>query len=462
MTPPNILYIHSHDTGRYVSPYGYALDTPHLQQLAEEGVLFRQAFCAAPTCSPSRAALLTGSSPHVNGMVGLAHRGSCLLDYSQHLAHVLAANGYRTALSGTQHEASWDNCGVLGYHDLLDDIPMSDCDDPQLAIAQRASNYLAQHNEQPFFLSCGFIATHRMHGGGFQHHDVIAGDSRYCRPPAPLPDTPATRRDFADFSVAATRLDKYMGIVFDALEANGLVDNTLVICTTDHGIAFPFMKCNLTDHGTGVMLILRGPGGYTGGTVVDAMVSHLDIVPTICELTAIAPPRWLEGVALTPLVDGSAATIHEELFSEVNYHAAAEPMRAVRTARYKYIRRFHVEDTSILANCDDGFSKDELLSNGSWRERRQPADYLFDLLYDPNEAANLVDDPFYATQLTDMQQRLSGWMQRTHDPLLSGSVPIWPELTMNRTDDTTPEGPQYPAASLITPTPLIYESDKLT
>ena len=83
---PNILYIHSHDTGRYVQPYGHAIPTPHIQRLAEEGVLFRKAFCAAPTCSPSRASLLTGQHAHNSGMLGLAHRGFKLNDYKQHLA----------------------------------------------------------------------------------------------------------------------------------------------------------------------------------------------------------------------------------------------------------------------------------------------------------------------------------------------------------------------------------------
>src|SRR5947207_3061874 len=81
---PNILYLHSHDTGRYIQPYGYAVPTPNLQKLASEGFLFRRAFDAAPTCSPSRAALLTGHCPHENGMLGLAHRGFSLNDYNQH------------------------------------------------------------------------------------------------------------------------------------------------------------------------------------------------------------------------------------------------------------------------------------------------------------------------------------------------------------------------------------------
>jgi arylsulfatase A-like enzyme len=87
MPHPNILYLHSHDTGRYVQPYGYAIPTPNIQQLADEGVVFRQAFCAASTCSASRACLLTGQYAHANGMLGLARRGWSLNDY-RHLLPV--------------------------------------------------------------------------------------------------------------------------------------------------------------------------------------------------------------------------------------------------------------------------------------------------------------------------------------------------------------------------------------
>ena len=102
---PNILYIHSHDTGRYVQPYGYAIPTPHIQQLAEEGVLFRKAFCAAPTCSPSRASLLSGQHAHNSGMLGLAHRGFSLHNPQQHILYTLRKEGYRCALIGEEHLA---------------------------------------------------------------------------------------------------------------------------------------------------------------------------------------------------------------------------------------------------------------------------------------------------------------------------------------------------------------------
>src|SRR5438128_29326 len=90
---PNILYLHSHDSGRYLQPYGHAVPTPSLKKLAAEGVLFRRAFSAAPTCSPSRAALLTGQYAHQSGMLGLAHRGFSLNDYRKHMWCTLRHGG---------------------------------------------------------------------------------------------------------------------------------------------------------------------------------------------------------------------------------------------------------------------------------------------------------------------------------------------------------------------------------
>src|SRR3954454_10871451 len=116
--PPNILYIHSHDTGRYVQPYGFQVPTPNIQMLADQGVLFREAFCAAPTCSGSRASLLTGQYCHNNGMMGLAHRGWSLNDYGKHWVHTLREAGYRSVLIGEQHIS--EDPAVIGYDDVIE------------------------------------------------------------------------------------------------------------------------------------------------------------------------------------------------------------------------------------------------------------------------------------------------------------------------------------------------------
>jgi arylsulfatase A-like enzyme len=353
MPRPNILYLHSHDTGRYIQPYGHAVATPRLQRLAEQGVLFRQAFCAAPTCSPSRAALLTGQAPHSCGMLGLAHRGFALNDYRQHIIHTLRAAGYYAALFGMQHIVR--DPATIGY----DQFWVESSHVP--AIVPQVVEFLTRRPPQPFFLSVGFFETHRE----FPEPDEIP---HYCAPPRALPDTPQTRYDMAAFNASARILDRGVGAVLDALDAAGLADTTLVLATNDHGIAFPGMKCTLTDHGTGVALIIRGPGGFSGGQVYDALVSQIDLFPTICELLEIEPPSWLQGRSIMPLVRGEARELHEAIFSEVTYHAAYEPQRAVRTLQWKYIRRFDDRATPVLPNVDDSPSKDLWLAHGC-RER---------------------------------------------------------------------------------------------
>jgi N-sulfoglucosamine sulfohydrolase len=248
----------------------------------------------------------------------------------------------------------------------------------------------------------------------------------------------------AAFHASARVLDDGVGMVLDALESAGLAQNTLVISTTDHGVSFPGMKCNLTVHGTSVYLILRGPGGFSGGKVSNAMVSHMDLYPTICELLNIEKPAWLEGKSLFPLVRGEAPEIHEELFAEVNYHAAYEPKRAARTQRFNYIRHFGGKRTPVLPNCDDSPSKDLWLKNG-WRQQNVPRELLFDSLFDPNETRNLANDPAYATALTGMRTRLDSWMQRTNDPLLAGPVKPPAGAVVNDPDGTSPQEPVKPA-----------------
>lgn len=420
---PNIVYLHSHDSGRYIQPYGYAVATPALQQFAEEGVLFRQAFCAAPTCSPSRAALLTGQMPHQCGMLGLSHMGFELNDYSKHLVHTLQQAGYYCALSGIQHvDGPTSDCKEryalrIGYDTVLDLADMKSQWD-HAAAHLRAAEFLRTAPTQPFFLAVGLGETHRVFP-----EPVNEAEIKYCRPPSPIADTPQTRRDMAGYMESARIMDNKMGQVLAALRESGLADNTLVIITTDHGLPFPAMKCNLTDHGTGVMLMLRGPGGFSGGRVIDAQVSHLDIFPTLCELSGINPPDWLIGSSLVPLAQETMQEIHPQLFSEVNYHASYEPMRAIRTTRWKYIRRFDHRDAPIMMNCDESASRSLWQQNG-WNKRLFADEQLFDLLFDPHESCNLATEVEMQPVLADMRTRLQQAMADTADPLLNGPIEL--------------------------------------
>jgi len=434
MTPPNVLYLHSHDTGRYVQPYGYPVPTPNIQHIADQGVLFRQAFCAAPVCSGSRAALLTGQCTHATGMIGLAHRGFRLTHPERHVVHTLRAAGYWSGLIGEQH-VSADPLDV-GY-DHVEDVDSTKVSD----VAPAATRLIAERagQDEPFFLSVGFFETHREY-----FEPTSLRDALYSRPPDNMPDTAKTRRDMASFRASARSLDQGVGTVLGALEEHGIADDTLVILTTDHGLAYPDAKCTMYDRGTGVMLILRGPSGFTGGRVQDAMVSHLDVFPTICDVVGIDHPDWLEGSSLLPLVNGEVAELHPELFAEVTFHAAYEPQRAVRTSRYKYLRRY--DDTHpgrVLANIDDGLTK-EVLLDGGFADVDPPAEALFDLLLDPGEGHNRIDDPALSAVRSDLQARLHDWMVRTDDPLLDGPVPQPDGTVVNTVDQGSASDPTTP------------------
>jgi arylsulfatase A-like enzyme len=302
-------------------------------------------------------------------------------------------------------------------------------------VAPAAAHFLRSRPAQPFFLDVGFFETHR-------EFPTPAGDDdvRGSLPPAPLPDTPETRQDMAAYKASARALDAGVGVILAALAASGLAANTLVIYTTDHGLAFPGMKCNLTDHGIGVSLILRGPGGFSAGQVCDAMASHIDLFPTLCELIGMERPAWLQGRSLLPLMRGEVSEINDEIFAEVTYHAAYEPQRAVRTRRYKYIRRFGDRSTPVLPNCDDSPSKEVWLRHG-WRTRPVAAEQLYDLVFDPNETQNLAADPALGPTLEEMRARLQRWMERTADPLLYGPVAAPPGVQINDPDGLSPSEP---------------------
>lgn len=452
----NILYLHTHDTGRFIQPYGCAVSTPNLMKMAQEGTLFRQCFDAAPTCSPSRAAMLTGMNAHSSGMIGLAHRGFSLTEPSQHLANHLHRHGFETVLCGVQHETAADRVADLGYEHILSAEVTPGAARPadpheqgrhmmarDLANAQAVAEYLRARSEtgpsketsgesedehsaaaglrpsrRPFFLSFGMFSTHRP----FPLPDEDVNPS-YVQPPSPLPDDAMTRLDMAGFHAMARCADTCVGTVLAALAESGLADDTFVFFTTDHGIAFPKMKCHLNDAGIGVSLIVRFPGNHKAGQAVDALVSHLDIYPTLCEIAGVPKPDWLEGRSLLPFLNGEADKVRDEVFAEVTYHAAYEPMRCIRTERWKYIRYFDDFDLAVKPNIDDGYSKQYLLKRGLAEARHDPAEMLFDLAFDPAERNNLADQPACAETKAGLASRLARWMEDTHDPLLAGRVP---------------------------------------
>lgn len=415
----NIIYMHTHDSGRYWSPYGYAVPTPNIMAFAKQGTVFRQCYCAGPTCSPSRSAMLTGYNPHKNGMQGLASRGWQLHDYSHHLANYLGRHGFHTALCGIQHEAP--DYRMIGYHEIVGsqdfsmDATEQSMEEWDYHNTEDACAFLrgrAERNGGPFFLSMGWFNTHREYPRA--QNDI---NPDYLTVPETLYDCDTNRKDMADYHESVRVVDSCFGKIMKTLDETGQRDDTMIIMTTDHGIAFPKMKCTLYDTGIGVAFILDYPGNPRKGTGTDALMSQLDVFPTVCELAGIETPDWVEGRSILPFMNGETEKIRDEIFSEVTYHAAYEPKRCIRTTRYKLIRRFDYHNGIVPANIDECISKDFLFEHG-FAQRACLREYLFDLWLDPVERENLVGNEKYREIYGELSRRLEEWMKRTDDPVL--------------------------------------------
>jgi len=418
-SPPNILFLHAHNSGRFIEPYGHAVPTPNLMRLAREGALFRRAFSAAPSCSPSRAAFLTGQYPHESGMLGLAHRGFALAHPERHLARLLDAHGYETAACGTEHLVAHQGGTVTeAYaHELTRDSSSRAAD-----VAPAVCDYLRAQPREPFFLNVGTHETHTPYPE--PQPELYPGENPdYCTPPRPFADTPALRAMAAGYKRSARQMDDGFGAILTALAETGLDRNTYVFAFSDHGLQWPLHIGSVGEHGNATFFMARGPAHFSGGRTFDAMVSLMDLVPTVCALTNMAAPSWLRGQSLLPLVDDQVTRLRQHLFFEQTYHAAYEPMRAVRSERHIYIRRFDARDNLVLPNTDDTPAKHDLLKH-DWQQQPRREEQLYDHYFDPDQQNNLIGHPELTATEQELSRHLDEWMTVTDDPLLHGSVPL--------------------------------------
>lgn len=441
----NIVYLHTHDSGRIISPYGYKVPTPNLEAFAKEAVVFRNCFCAGPTCSPSRAAMLTGTYPHQNGMLGLAQRGF-KLDYEKHLVRYLNSHDYHTVLCGIQHEAGWylDEGGgrMIGYQEELtadnSGYRQEDLGDWDLDNAGKVCRWLESYrDDQPFFLSYGMYATHR------RYPDSISEDIEkdFILPPPPIPDSPETREDFARYMTSSSKADRCVGMILDTLKKLGHMEDTIIFFTTDHGLANPFSKCTLFDSGIGVAFMIRCPAAISQssqtGRLVDGLISHVDVFPTLCDLLGLEKPDYLEGVSFAPAIRGETDSVRGEIFAEVNFHTSYEPIRCVRTERYKYIRYYDKDYLKInRSNIDESPTKDYFMGHGLEQQIKYE-EALYDLIYDMGERNNLAGNPDYEGIKEELAQKLEHHMEATVDPLVNGEIPIDSAWKVNKKECET-------------------------
>lgn len=425
---PHILMIISHDTGRHLGCYGADVATPNLDRLASEGIRFDQSFCVAAQCSPSRTTLMTGRYPHINGMIGLAHLGWKLNEGERCLPHYLNEAGYETHLFGFQHESVKTESeikrrlGYQHYHPTPKNFIVTE-------VAPLVTEFLAAQQgrptDQPFFAMVGVEETHRV----FELPIYTPDDPAALRLPPYLPDTPGVREDMAWFNGTVKALDQGVGMILTALEQSGLAEETLVIYTTDHGIAFPRAKGMSFDPGLETGLIMRWPGRIPAGSVAKEMVTHLDLLPTILDLIGVAAPATvnLDGTSYLPRLLGQPYAPREQFFVEMTWHDRYNPHRGIRTSRYKYVRNYDPTQTLIYVPLDIHSGPSGRGLPPEYYGLRRPPEELYDLAADPLEQTNQAENPAYQAVLRQLREQVLRWMHMTDDPLLKGPIPATPE-----------------------------------
>jgi len=432
---PNILLVTADDLGLIAGCYGdTTVRTPNLDALAARGVLFENAYVAQASCSPSRSAIFTGRYPHDNGQYGLTNAGVGfqLRDglVGQTIPALLGPAGYRTAIVGKLHV---DPAAAFPF----DERPkVGDTRDVR-AVAE-ACGRLFRTAPEPFFLMASFTDPHalgRGAGPGRHFDDQVKGIPAEPLAPGDVPPLPFQRLDtpeqlarVSQYCNAVMRFDAGVGLLLAELERSGHAADTLVILLGDHGPPFYRGKTTCYEGGVRVPLIVAWPDVFAPGTRSAALVSAVDILPTMLEAAGVEPPPGLHGQSLRASLDPARARRH--LATEFHYHGAQPffPRRSIRDARFKLIHNLRagaakptegIDGDKALAIARTPAFAGTAVAAALERAADPPEFELYDLAADPWEFDNLADRPEHSATLAALQAALLEWRTATADPLLT-------------------------------------------
>jgi arylsulfatase A-like enzyme len=413
---PNIILIHWHDLGRYLNCYGHQdVLSPSLDRFAAEGVVFENHFGTAPLCTPSRGSLFTGRYPHSNGLQGLAHLGWSYNSGEKTLTDYLNEAGYQTTLIGVQHESA--DTSTLGFDEVVEPEACS----WGFNLLPYVEEFFGRAHEDPFFVSIGFYDVHREGRRAYPPELFPPVELDSVEIPGYLEDSPGAREDFAGLVSCIEQADRSFGRVMDQIRQSGYDRNSWIIFTTDHGIAFPRAKGTLYDPGTETAMMMQFPAAFDGGQRIASLTSHVDVLPTVMDALGIPASDCIQGRSFWPILKGEQESVRSAIFTEKMYHGHYDPIRAVRTDRYKLIHNFE-PSPALCMSADVLWSPTARDMNRDYLELR--AEYeLYDLQTDPFEKNNLIDDPNLMDIAGQLKEQLEQWMQATKDPLLHGPVP---------------------------------------
>ena len=451
--PPNVLIAISDDQSwRHTGVTGCAaVATPAFDRVAREGMLFTRAYVASPGCSPSRAALLTGRWPWQLKQAG-THASSFPEEYVT-LPDRLEQVGYHVGHTGKgwgpgNFKASGRTRNPAGpaYQSRKLAPP------PGLAVSRtdyagNFADFLAgREPDRPFCF---------WYGGHEPHRDFREGSWREAGKelaavdvPGFLPDNDTVRGDLLDYLVEIEHFDRHLARMLARLEQAGELDDTVVIVTSDNGMAFPRAKANCYEHGLRVPLAIRWPNGLRGGRECHRLVSLVDLAPTLLDVVGIGTakdgPESVSGRSLRPLFGRPEAEWRDAVLAGRERHSSSRPdnltypIRCMRLGELLYVRNFapHRWPAGDF-RADEGYFDIDSSPTKTWllehpdspffaaATAKRPAEELYDLAADPACMADLAGRPEYAGRLTDLRRRLELELHATGDPRVTGAGDVY-------------------------------------
>jgi arylsulfatase A-like enzyme/GH43 family beta-xylosidase len=415
--PHMVIFLSDDHTCRDSSVYGSKeIDTPNMQRLASAGMTFDQAFVNSPSCAPSRAALMTGLFPTNNGSEANHSKPESSIKklpaYLQDLGYEVVSFG-KVGHYGQTPMYGFDVARHFNYHE---DVAID-----------RAIDWLQDRkSEKPL---CLFVGTNWPHVPWPDDTEGVDADKLVI--PVKHADTKVTRIWRAKYVAAVKRMDEDLGKVYEAAKSK-LGDDLFFLHTSDHGAQWPFEKWNLYERGARTPMIVSWPGKIAADSRSDAVVSWMDILPTLVDVAGGEAPKELDGKSFLPVLKGNADKHHDAMFTahsgDGNYNVY--PSRSVRTAdRWRYIRNLHPEfrfNSHATLNRSDGGYWDAWVNAAITDERareiirsyqQRPSEELYNLNDDPDELHNLASDPAHAKKLKEISAMLDKHLVATNDTL---------------------------------------------
>ena len=441
-----------------------AVDTPNFDKVAQKGVYFKNAYCSAPSCAPSRASILAGR----NGWEleeGAVLWGQFPAKYKVY-PEILEEHGYHVGYTGKgwapgdiEDSGRTRNPAGKEYNEIRQrpwtEFGVTD----EMFDVDYAANFATflkdRKNDQPFCFWLGTIEPHRAYAEGLGKRR--GKDPQAVELPDFLPDTPRVRSDILDYLSEIEWVDIQLGRVLDTLERKGELDNTLIVVTSDNGMPFPRAKANLYEYGTHMPLAICWGNEIKGGRKVDDFVSFIDFAPTFLEAAGIEVPEEMSGQSLMPQLlserSGQIDPQRNVTFTYKERHAwsnpggLATPMRSIRKDNFLLIWNIRPErwpaghelpefnwDMWPFGDVDHGPAKEEVLACKydekhrkyyDWAFSKRPEFELYDIAADPYQLNNLAKNPKYKKQRESLFKNLKQYLTETGDLRMQGRGEVY-------------------------------------